>query len=251
MIQESPFSLAGRRAIISGGATGLGLGMTEAFVAAGAEVVVVSRTPSAELGRFGDAVHHVAHDVTDTDAAPGLVRSIQERFGPIDILVNNAGNHHKRPIEDMTVEDFTDVLDVHLVGAFALSRAVLPAMRERGSGSLLFIGSMTSYIGMPAVTGYSVAKSGVLGLVRSLAAEVGADGVRVNAIAPGWIDTPMFRAATDGDPERLRKILGRTPMNRVGSPHDIGSAAVYLSSPAASFVTGVCLPVDGGAVVGF
>lgn len=251
MAQETPFSLAGQLAIISGGATGLGLGMTEAFVAAGAEVVVVSRTPSAELARLGDAVHHVAHDITDTEAAPELVRSIEERFGSVDVLVNNAGNHRKKPVEEMTVDDFTDVLDVHLVGAFALSKAVLPSMRTRGRGSLLFIGSMTSYIGMPAVTGYSVAKSGVLGLVRSLAAETGADGIRVNAIAPGWIDTPMFRTATDGDPERLAKILGRTPMRRVGSPSDIGNAAVYLSSPAASFITGACLPVDGGAVVGF
>jgi len=251
MVNESPFSLAGQRAIISGGATGLGLGMTEAFVAAGAEVVIVSRTPSADLDRFGGAVHQVQHDVTDTDAAPELVREIEQRFGAVDILVNNAGNHRKKRVEEMTVEDFTDVLDVHLVGAFALSRAVLPAMRERGRGSLLFIGSMTSYIGMTAVTGYSAAKSGVLGLVRALAAETGTDGIRVNAIAPGWIDTPMFRGATDGDPERLGKILGRTPMGRVGAPSDIGNAAVYLSSPAASFVTGVCLPVDGGAVVGF
>lgn len=247
----SPFSLAGRRAVVTGGATGLGLGITRALVSAGAEVVVVSRTPTADLDPFGDAVRHVAHDVTDTAAAPDLAASIEGDLGPVDILVNNAGNHRKKLVDEMTVDDFTDVLDVHLVGAFALSKAFLPRMRERRSGSVLFIASMSSYIGMPAVTGYSTAKAGVLGLVRSLAAETGQDGVRVNAIAPGWIDTPMFRKATDGDPERFGKIMGRTPMQSIGSPTDIGHAAVYLSSPAARFVTGVCLPVDGGALIGF
>ncbi|GAB3815858.1 SDR family NAD(P)-dependent oxidoreductase [Tessaracoccus terricola] len=251
MTVGSPFSLDGMTAVITGGATGLGLGMTEAFVSAGARVVVLSRNPSDELARFGDAVHHIPFDVTDTAAAPDVAAMVQERFGPVDVLVNNAGNHRKKLVDEMTVEDFTDVLDVHLVGAFALSKAFLPTMRSRRSGSLLFIGSMTSYIGMPAVTGYSAAKSGILGVMRALAAEAGPDGVRVNAIAPGWIDTAMFRKATDDDPERLRKILGRTPMERVGTPSDIGLAAVYLSSPAASFVTGVCLPVDGGALVGF
>lgn len=251
MESSSPFSLTGKLAVVTGGATGLGLGMTRAFVAAGAHVVVLSRNSSPELQQFGDTVHHLAHDVTATSEAPALAAAVEERFGPVDVLVNNAGNHRKKPIEEMTVEDFTDVLDVHLVGAFALSKAFLPGMRKRRSGSLLFIASMTSFIGMPAVSGYSTAKSGVLGLVRNLASEVGADGVRVNAIAPGWIETSMFRRATDGDPERLAKILGRTPMERVGDPSDIGHAAVYLSSPAAQFVTGVCLPVDGGAVVGF
>ena len=101
------------------------------------------------------------------------------------------------------------------------------------------------------MAGYSTAKAGYLGLVHTLAAECGADGVRVNAIAPGWVDTPMFHKATDTDPQRLGKILGRIPMGHVGDPGDIGMAAVFLASDAAKYITGVCLPVDGGALIGF
>ncbi|MEM5780868.1 MAG: SDR family oxidoreductase, partial [Lawsonibacter sp.] len=135
--------------------------------------------------------------------------------------------------------------------SFALTKALLPQMRRQKSGSILFIASMTSYIGQPYVMGYAAAKSGVLGMVRTLSAEAAADGIRVNAIAPGWIDTPMYRAATEQDPARRAKILGRIQMNRVGAPEDIGWAAVYLCSDAAGYVTGTCLPVDGGALVGF
>ena len=131
----------------------------------------------------------------------------------------------------MTVADYTDVLNVHLVGAYALTRALIPHMRANKKGSILFMASMTSYIGMPSVCGYATAKSGILGLVRSLANEVSGDGKT--------------------DDRRKNKILSRTPMNRFGEPSDIGWACVYLCSDAAKFVTGTVLTVDGGAVTGF
>lgn len=249
-----PFSLAGKTALITGGATGLGLAMTTCMIEAGARVVVVGRDKThfdENCAQFGDKALFFAGDVAQTDTIPALVDKILAAVGQIDILVNNAGNHCKKPIEDMEPADFSRVLQTHLVGSFALTRALLPQMRARKSGSVLFIASMTSYIGQPYVMGYSAAKSGVLGMVHTLSAEVAADGVRVNAIAPGWIDTPMYRAATDNDPPRRAKILGRIQMNRVGEPSDIGWAAVYLCSDAAQYVTGVCLPVDGGALVGF
>lgn len=251
----TPFSLAGKTALITGGATGLGLAMTHCMVAAGAKVVVVSRSGSEAFnkncGDLGGRALYVQGDISDTDGIPSLVQRIFECAGPIDILVNNAGNHCKKPIEEMTPAEFSCVLQTHLVGSFALTRAVLPQMRSRKSGAILFIASMTSYIGQPYVMGYSTAKSGVLGMVHTLSAEVAADGIRVNAIAPGWIDTPMYRAATDHDTARRAKILGRIQMGHVGAPEDIGWAAVYLCSDAASYVTGVCLPVDGGALIGF
>lgn len=249
-----PFSLAGKTALITGGATGLGLAMTACMIEAGARVVVVGRDKThfdENCAQFGDKVLFFAGDVAQTDTIPTLVDDILAAVGQVDILVNNAGNHCKKPIEEMEPADFSRVLQTHLVGSFALTRALLPQMRARKNGSVLFIASMTSYIGQPYVMGYSAAKSGVLGMVHTLSAEVAADGVRVNAIAPGWIDTPMYRAATDNDPPRRAKILGRIQMNRVGEPSDIGWAAVYLCSDAAQYVTGVCLPVDGGALVGF
>lgn len=249
------FSLQGKTAVITGGATGLGFAMTESMVNAGAKVIVLGRRAekSAEdsLGRLKDSVIYYSCDVTDTASIPALTERILREQGPVHILCNNAGNHCKKPIEDMSCEDFSEVLKVHLVGAFALCKAFMPHMKRQGEGSILFIASMTSFIGQPYVVGYAAAKAGYLGMVHTLAAEGGSYGIRVNAIAPGWIDTPMFRKATDNDPERKAKILGRTPMKKVGEPSDIGWAAVYLCSEAAKFITGACLPVDGGALIGF
>lgn len=249
-----PFSLEGKTAVITGGATGLGLAMTRCMIQAGARVVVIGRSQThfdENCAVFGDRALFFPGDVAQIDTIPALVDQILSAVGSVDILVNNAGNHCKKPIEEMSPEDFSRVLQTHLVGSFALTRALLPQMRERQCGSVLFIASMTSYIGQPYVMGYSAAKSGVLGMVHTLSAEVSTDQVRVNAIAPGWIDTPMYRAATDNDPPRRAKILGRIQMNRVGDPDDIGWAAVFLCSEAAKYITGVCLPVDGGALVGF
>jgi gluconate 5-dehydrogenase len=180
-----------------------------------------------------------------------LVSRLCDRFGPITGLVNNAGIHIKKSAIDLTPAEFQSVLQTHLVGAFAMTRAVLPNMIERRHGNILFIASMASLFGLPQVTAYSAAKAGYLGLVRSLATEVSPYNVRVNSIAPGWIESKMMRGALNGDPKRAEKVLGRTPMNRFGEPNDIGWAATYLCSPAARFVTGVVLPVDGGASIGF
>lgn len=179
-------------------------------------------------------------------------RSLSEKHGKIDIpFVNNAGNHCKKPIEQMTVADFESVLDVHVVGAFALTKALVPQMKANKKGCILFTASMTSFSSPTFVTGYAAAKPAYLGLIHGLATELGADGLRVNGVAPGWIDTPMLRKAIEGDDARKNKILGRTPMKCFGDPEDIGWAACYLASDAAKFVNGHVLIVDGGALIGF
>lgn len=255
IVSRDKFSLEGKNAVITGGTTGLGLSIAECMIEAGARAVVVSMDPQEvfdeNLGKYGDKAAYYQFNITDTDHTQALADQIIAEHGNIDILVNNAGNHCKKPIEEMTVADYESVLNVHLVGAFAITKAFVPHMRKQKSTSIIFQASMTSFIGQPYVMGYSTAKAGYLGMVHTLASEVSKDGVRVNAIAPGWIDTPMFRKATDNDPERKAKILGRTPMNKVGEPNDIGMAAVFLSSDAAKFITGICLPVDGGALIGF
>lgn len=252
---SSQFDLTGRTAIITGGSTGLGLAITRCLIEAGARVAVLSFEPREQgeqaLKPFGEKARYYVYDVTDTANAQSAVDRVIDEMGDVSILINNAGNHCKKLIEDMTVEDYVRVLNVHLVGAFALTKAVVPHMKRNRRGSILFQASMTSYIGQPAVSGYSTAKAGYLGLMHTLATECGPYNVRVNAIAPGWIDTPMFHAATDTDPQRLQKILGRIPMNHVGEPVDIGMAAVFLCSDAARYITGTCLPVDGGALIGF
>src|SRR5262249_38120778 len=143
------------------------------------------------------------------------------------------------------------VLQTHVLAAHNLTRAVLPEMISKKHGSILFMASMASLFGVPQVVAYSAAKSAYVGMVRSLSTEVAQHGVRVNAIAPGWIESDMLRKALDGDPPRKAKVLSRTSMGRFGTPDDIGWTAVYLCSAAAQFVTGVVLPVDGGASSGF
>ncbi|WP_429189237.1 SDR family NAD(P)-dependent oxidoreductase [Fusobacterium sp. PH5-44] len=249
------FSLKGQNAIITGGATGLGFAMAKCIINAGANVIIVGIEKEDILKEackeLGPNASYYQFDITNTNATPNLIEKIIEKYGKIQILINNAGIHCKKTIEEMSVEDFTSVLNVHIVASFALTKALIPHMKENKKGSIIFISSMTGFLGQPYVTGYSAAKSAVLGMVRTLATEVSSEGIRINAIAPGWIETPMLHKALDGDPERKNKILGRTPMKKFGKPEDIGWAAVYLCSNAASFVNGVSLIVDGGALIGF
>jgi gluconate 5-dehydrogenase len=249
------FRLDGEAALITGGGTGLGLGIAQCFVAAGGKVVLVGRREK-ELAKatqeLGSAATYVAHDITLLDQAADLVsRAAASARAPISILVNNAGNHLKKLAVETTTDEFNLVLQTHVTAAHALTAALLPGMMERRHGNILFTASMASLFGVPMVVAYSAAKSAYLGIVRTLATEVSPHGVRVNAIAPGWIDTAILRKSMEGDPGRQQKVLARTPMNRFGDVDDIGWAAVYLCSPAAKFVTGICLPVDGGASIGF
>jgi NAD(P)-dependent dehydrogenase (short-subunit alcohol dehydrogenase family) len=241
--------------LITGGGTGLGFGIAQCFVAAGARVVLVGRRQH-ELEKAAAAIGApasiVAHDITQLEKAGELVRAAESVAGArVSILVNNAGVHLKKAAMETTPQEFQSVLTTHVCAAQALTAAVLPGMLRRKHGNILFIASMASLIGVPFIVAYSAAKSAYLGMLRSLASEVSGRGVRVNAVAPGWIESPMLRQALSGDKARKNKILGRTPMGCFGESEDIGNAAVFLCSPAAKFITGVVLPVDGGASIGF
>lgn len=250
----SAFSLQGHRALVTGGGSGLGLGIARCFAASGAEIVIAGRSAErleAAAAELGPAARIIVHDVTDVAGAEDFARRVRDAVGPVSILVNNAGGTVKKPVAEMSVEEFRGVLDVHVTAAFALTRAFLPQLREGGRGSVLFTASMSSFLGIPYVAGYSAAKSAHVGLVRALATELAAERIRVNGVAPGWIDTALFRHATSNDPTRKAKIMGRIPMGRVGTEADIGWAMTYLASDAANYVTGHVLVVDGGALHGF
>jgi gluconate 5-dehydrogenase len=251
----NPFSLENETALITGGGTGIGLGIARSMIAAGARVVLVGRRES-ELANaceeLGEGASFVAQDITRFDELPALVQRAEEAAGaPVSILVNNAGIHLKKFAVDTTPEEFQSVLNTHLLAAHALTRAVVPGMLARGHGSILFTSSMAAFMGVPQVVAYAAAKSAFFGMVATLSAELAARGVRVNSIAPGWIFSEMSSKALDGDPARKAKVMSRIQMGRMGRPEDIGNAAVFLSSPAAAYITGVTLPVDGGAVASF
>jgi gluconate 5-dehydrogenase len=248
------FSLQGELALITGGATGLGRAMAHSMVDAGARVILAGRRreqledAAAELGPAAD---FIVYDVAETHRAAAVAAELRQRFGPVTILVNNAGNHFKKSLEETEEDEFRQLMDTHVTGAYALTRAIVPMMLELGRGNILFTASMASFFGLPRVFAYTTAKSAYLGMVRSLAVDLSPRGIRVNGIAPGFIETEISRRAMAGDPARKEKVLRRTPMGRFGHAEDIGWAAVYLCSPAAKFVNGVVLPVDGGMLIGF
>lgn len=252
--REAAFDLSGQTALITGGGTGLGLGMARCLVAAGARVVLVGRREK-ELAdacmALGPRAHALPGDVTRLAAASDLVDAAEKLAGPVTVLINNAGVHLKKPATQTSDAEFAQVIETHVFGAFALTRETGRRMIERRTGSILFTASMTAFIGMPSVIAYSAAKSAYLGMVRALATEWGPHGVRVNAIAPGWIASEMLDRALSGDPARKSRILARTPLGHFGEQDDIGWTAVFLASHAAKFISGVVLPVDGGAVDSF
>jgi gluconate 5-dehydrogenase len=252
--KSNAFDLTGQTALITGGGTGLGLGMARCLVAAGAKAVLVGRR-KAELDKacsaLGANAFALTGDVTKLETAPALVDKAEKLAEPISILINNAGVHLKKPATETSDTEFANVIQTHVFGAFALTREAGKRMVQRKSGCVLFTASMSAFIGMPLIIAYTAAKSAYVGMVRSLASEWGPHNVRVNAIAPGWIASEMLDQALSGDAARKAKILGRIPMGGFGEPDDIGWAAVYLASPAAKYVNGVVLPVDGGAAEAF
>lgn len=252
---SNPFRLDGETALITGGGSGIGLGIARCMVRAGARVVLVGRRESeltSACSALGPAASFVAQDITKFDEIPGLLQRAEEFAGsPISILVNNAGIHLKKLAADTTPEEFQTVFHTHVFAAHTLTRAVIPGMLERRHGTVLFTSSMAAFMGVPQVVAYAAAKSAYFGMVATLSAELSAKGVRVNAIAPGWIFSEMTHKALESDPARKAKVLSRIQMGRMGDPEDIGHAAVYLCSAAANYVTGVTLPVDGGAAIGF
>ena len=253
-LDKTPYSLRNEVVLITGGGTGIGLAVAQVMVGLGARVVLAGRRaePLREATeQLGARADFRVHDVTDFEAGATLVEDLERQYGHVTCLVNNAGIHLRKAAERVDEQEFRRLLDVNLLGGFSLARHMAPHMMEQGRGSILFMASMASLFGLPYVVAYSAAKSALLGMIRTLAVEWSARGVRVNAIAPGFIDTEMLRAATEADPARRDRILERTPVGHFGKPEDVAWAAAFLTSPAARFITGVCLPVDGGVSIGF
>jgi len=248
------FSLQGKTALITGGSSGIGFNIAQSMVSAGATVVITGRREANLIEAtqmLGQSAFYEINDVTELEHLPAMVEKVEAKHGPIDILVNNAGINLKKPALDVTDEEFDRILHTNLNAVFALTRACASRMVERKSGAIIMISSMAAYYGLDRVVAYAASKSGLEGMVKVLASELSKFNVRVNAIAPGFIETNMLQTAMSNDPDRMKKALGRTPMGYFGQPEDIGWAAVFLASEAARYLTGVSLPVDGGNSIGF
>lgn len=231
---------SGRAVLVVGGTSGIGLGIATAFRDAGAEVVATGATQG-ELDAAKD-IEGIAFQLLDV-RDPAAIGAAAANSGPIAALVDCAGVNLRAA--EFTEEGFTTALDINLTGAMRLATAFRPRL---AGGAILAIGSMFSFFGAPHAPAYAASKAGLVGLVKSLAVAFAPEGIRVNALAPGWIETAMT-AVPRADPARFAELSARIPIGRWGTPADIAPAALFLCSPLASYITGAVLPVDGGYLV--
>jgi 2-deoxy-D-gluconate 3-dehydrogenase len=240
------FDLAGRRALVTGGGSGLGRGMAEALVGAGATVALVGRSERVEDVARELGGHAVRADVADREALPVAFERVVELLGGLDILVTAHGTTRRGPALDLDAAAWDDVLETNLTSVFELCRLAGRAMVAAGRGKIVTVASMLSFSGGFEVSPYAASKGGVAQLTRALANEWAPHGVNVNAIAPGYFRTELTAAIWRDDPERNAEVVGRLPAGRWGEPADLAGATVFLASAASDYVHGIVLPVDGG-----
>jgi 2-dehydro-3-deoxy-D-gluconate 5-dehydrogenase len=246
------FDLSGKVAIVTGGNGGIGLGMARGLAEAGAAIAIVARNQAksnqavAELAQHGAKAISVVTDVTDKGAVTAMVERVASELGRIDILVNNAGINIRKPPQALDIEEWDRVLRTNLTSAFLCSQAVYPAMKAAGGGKIINIGSMMSIFGASFAPAYAASKGGIVQFTRACACAWAADNIQANAVLPGWIDTDLTRGARQQIDGLHDKVLARTPAARWGDIADFAGIAVFLSSAASDFVTGIAIPVDGG-----
>jgi NAD(P)-dependent dehydrogenase (short-subunit alcohol dehydrogenase family) len=241
-------------AVISGGAglNGLGFATARQMAAQGASVVILDLAraePAAAARRLGDAHLGLVADVTDKAGCDAAIAAVLERYGRVDVLVNNAGITQPVKTLDIRAEDYDRILDVNLRGTLYMTQAVLPAMRARKSGSVICISSVSAQRGGGIFGGphYSAAKAGVLGLARAMAREFGGEGIRVNCITPGLIETDITQGKLT--PQRKQEISDTIPLARLGRADDVAGACVFLASDLSAYCTGITLDVNGGMLI--
>ncbi|HET8577493.1 MAG TPA: glucose 1-dehydrogenase [Methylomirabilota bacterium] len=242
-------ALDGKVAIIAGGGTGIGRATAELFAGEGARVVVFGRRPDPlaaaveAIERAGGRALPVSGDAGSEEDVARLLDTTSGEYGGVDVLVNCAAVRLRSALTEISAADFAEVVRINLVGAFVLTKAVVPSMRERGGGSIIHIGSALGTVAAPDFSPYVASKGGLHALARAAAVELISDEIRVNVIAPGTIDTPIGH----GVPEFRRHLLKhRVPIGRAGHVDDVASACLYLASDASRYITGAVLAVDGG-----
>jgi NAD(P)-dependent dehydrogenase (short-subunit alcohol dehydrogenase family) len=247
------FDITNRVVVVTGGGRGLGAALARGFAEAGARVVIgdqdaqTAQASAAQIGERGGQAIAMGCDITDPQAMQALLDRAQQQYGGLDVLVNNAGINIPKPVEDLSLEEWSRILGVNLTGTFIGCQAAGAIMLAQGSGCIINICSVHGHVGsyVHKAAAYNASKAGVINLTRSLALEWGDRGVRVNGISPGALATELM-ATRLADPEYVRKTMERLAIKRIGTPEDIVGAALFLASPAAAWITGHMLGVDGG-----
>jgi NAD(P)-dependent dehydrogenase (short-subunit alcohol dehydrogenase family) len=246
------YGLAGKVCLITGGAQGIGEACARLFLEEGARVVLVDihkekgESLQSHLQAQGHEVLFVTSDIGNKVEVDSLIRHVLESYGRIDVLISNAGIFKAAPFLEVTEADFDEVLRVNLKGAFLIGQAVARVMKTQGGGAIVHMSSVNGVLAIPEIASYNVSKGGLNQLTRAMALALADDGIRVNAVAPGTIATELANKAVLTSEEARQKILGRTPMKRLGNPVEVAHVVAFLASDAASYITGEVITVDGG-----
>ncbi len=254
---DDPFTLSGRRAVITGATRGIGLAIAEQFLALGASVCIAARDAKqveAHVRRWNAAGRTAAGVDADVSEQPGrrrLTEFVSRRWDSLDILVNNAGTNIRKKALEFTLEEYEFLMRTNVLSTFELCRAFHPLLKASGNGSVVVMGSTAGISSLRTGAPYAMTKAALHRMTQNLAVEWAPDGIRINALAPWYIRTPLVETVLQ-DPAYLKDVLDRTPMKRIGEPEEVAAVAAFLCMPAASYMTGQVIAIDGGfSVYGF
>ncbi|HCX72961.1 MAG TPA: tropinone reductase [Candidatus Cloacimonas sp.] len=247
---DNRWNLQGKKAVITGGTKGIGMAILQEFLHLGAEVMVVSRTKDDVefLSKKHENVDGISADISEIEARNEVCDYIQERWDSLDILVNNVGMNIRKPTIDYTEKEYNEIMDTNLHSAFDMCRLCYPLLKNSSQGNIVNIASTAGLTHVRSGSIYGMTKAAIIQLTKNLAVEWAEDNIRVNAVAPWYILTPLVESVLK-DKSYLSNVLERTPLNKIGETEDVAGAVAFLCMPAAAYITGQCLPVDGGFTI--